>query len=143
MTSQGRDGGFTLIETLVAFAIATTAVGLLFQIHGNATRTIALAEDYRYVTELARALIAEHARADAPLDFDRAGVTNNRYAWQLSSREYGGSKTSHADGAADSGTGPGLRLREVTVRVVWTARDREREVTLETLRPVFEQDSEQ
>lgn len=143
MTPRRRDCGFTLIETLVAFVIATTAVGLLLQIHANAVRMIALAEDYRYVTELARTLIAEHVRTDAPLDFDRAGVAANRYEWQLSARQYLGAGDPRVDDAVESRTRLGLRLRAVTVRIAWTAHDSEREVVLETLQPAFERDAEQ
>ena len=60
MTRRDRNAcaGFTLIEILVAFTIATTSLGLLYQIHANSTATVLLSQDYQEATELAQSLVA-------------------------------------------------------------------------------------
>ena len=124
--------GFTLIEILVAFFIATTALGLLYSIHANSTSTVLLAEEYEQATDLAQSLIAELAASETTLAFTRSGVTAEKYRWTVRSGAY----QSGADVAARD-MEP-FHIRDLAVEVAWVSRDKERHITLFTAKPFFE-----
>ncbi len=132
MTRRDRSAsaGFTLIEILVAFTIATTSLGLLYQIHANSTATILLSQDYQQATELAQSLVADLATTKRSVSFTEHGVSADKYRWTVRAAELtSGSNVS--DGAP-------FRLRDVAVDVSWRARDKERHVSLHTAKPFFE-----
>ena len=60
-----RAGGFSLLEMLVAISILALALGALYQAAAGATRNVRIDEKYAYSVELARSLLAEHARVPA------------------------------------------------------------------------------
>jgi len=105
--SPSKQHGYSLLELIVAFAIASSS---LIAVLGIASRSAALtrgARDLTAATLLAQSLYAETedpALLRSPL---RQGVSANRYRWQVSTREQ-----------AQSATSP-LPLREVVVEVSW------------------------
>jgi general secretion pathway protein I len=123
--------GFTLIEILVAFTIATTSLGLLYQIHANSTATILLSQDYQEATELAQSLVADLAATKLSVSFTEHGVAADKYRWTVRAAEL-------AAGPSVAEVAP-FRLRDVSVDVSWRARDKERHVSLHTAKPFFEQ----
>lgn len=131
--TRAANAGFTLLEILVAFTIATTALGLLFHIHASSTATVVLSQEYREATALAQALIAEHSVTERGMAFTRAGSTHE-YEWVVRG-------TAHSGATGDS-TAPRLpyRLRTLAAEVRWTGRDRDRRVAVQTVKPVFEPD---
>lgn len=129
--SRTANAGFTLLEILVAFTIATTALGLLFRIHASSTTTVLLSEEYRAATTLAQALIAEHSLTERQIAFTRAG-SMDKYAWTLRADTY----TSAS--AAGTEQPPPYRLRSIAAEVAWASRDRERRISLRTVKPFFE-----
>jgi general secretion pathway protein I len=130
-SSRAANAGFTLLEILVAFTIATTALGLLFRIHANSTATVVLSEQYREATTLAQTLIAELSVTEPSIAFSRSGSTPT-FDWSVRAERYTGSRT---DAAADPS--PYL-LRRIVVEVGWTGRDRERDIMISTIKPFFE-----
>jgi hypothetical protein len=102
-----KQNGYSLLELIVAFAIAS---GSLVAVLGIASRSAALARNARDLTEatlLAQSLYAETedpAVLRSPL---RQGVHAGRYRWQVSTRH-------HAQPAPSP-----LPLREVVVDVSW------------------------
>jgi len=104
---QSRQHGYSLLELIVAFAIASSS---LIAVLGIASRSAALtrnARDLTAATLLAQSLYAETddpALLRSPL---RQGVHAGRYRWQVSTRDH-----------AQSATSP-LPLREVVVDVSW------------------------
>lgn len=131
MRSLGRDRGFTLIEVLVAFAIAATSLGLLFGILSSSARTIVLAEDYLDATELARSVLDEADSIDQNWRFERTGVVHDKFTWTARADRYAG------EAAASSVDGTVYGLRRIDVEVVWQARDKKRRIELRTVRPFF------
>jgi prepilin-type N-terminal cleavage/methylation domain-containing protein len=133
MTRRDRSAsaGFTLIEILVAFTIATTSLGLLYQIHANSTATILLSQDYQQATELAQSLVVDLAATKRSVSFTEHGVAADKYRWTVRAAEL----TPGSNGAERAP----FRLRDVSVVVSWRARDKERHVSLHTAKPYFEQ----
>jgi len=124
---QRRNGGFTLLEVLVALSILAVSYGTILQIFGGAARKAALAGEYR------RALII----AESQLDFAAANIANSsvgdsvavvgKFQWQVSyspAYEY------------SIGTSPArFQPTVVTVNVSWSdAAGKSRVVTLTTVR---------
>jgi general secretion pathway protein I len=123
--------GFTLLEILIAFTIATMALGLLFRIHANSTATVVLSEDYQEATALAQALIAEYSVTERTLAFTRTGSTD-KFEWAVRASAYSGAIED------TSGQRPPYELRSVEAEVSWFGRDRDRNIAIHTVKPFFE-----
>lgn len=125
-TSRAASAGFTLLEILIAFAIATTTVGLLLRIHANSTTTVVLSEEYQTATVLAQTLLAELPVTERSLEFMRTG-SSGKYGWEV---------RASALSEAPTGDTP-YRLRSIAAEVAWSSRDRERRIELRTVRPFY------
>jgi general secretion pathway protein I len=122
--------GFTLLEILIAFSIATAALGLLFRIHANSTATVLLSKDYQEATALAQTLIAEYSVTEQSLAFMRTGSTD-RFDWTVRA-------SANAGASNDSAERPPYALRVIEGEVRWSARDRDRRIAIQTVKPFFE-----
>jgi general secretion pathway protein I len=131
LETRAASAGFTLLEILIAFTIATTALGLLFRIHGNSTATVVLSEEYQEATALAQALVAELSVTERTLAFIKNGSTG-KYEWSVRTEEYASVPAAGADLRAP------YRLRSIAVEVTWAARDRDRRIAVKTIKPFFE-----
>jgi general secretion pathway protein I len=129
--ARAANAGFTLLEILVAFTIATAALGLLFRIHANSTATVVSSQQYQEATALAQALIAESAVTERTLAFTRTGSTAE-FEWTVRGSAYAG--------AIDdtSGQEPPYQLRDLAAEVRWAARDRDRRITVRSVKPFVE-----
>ena len=120
-----RQGGFSLLEVLVAFAILSVSLGVLLQVFGTGLRNTALAEDYTLAVLRAESLLAAIGR-ETPL---AAGVSQGRidgkFSWRSTVEPY--------TDRTLIGNLPALPYR-VVVEVFWQGPRRTRSVTLETLR---------
>lgn len=114
-----NDRGFSLLETVVAFAIMAMALGAIFNLFSRSTVSTVLGSEYGQAVELAQSLAAGHAPGVAR----GAGVAAENFAWTVAASPHG------------SGAGP-LALERVAVEVTWPSRGAQRTVRLETLRPV-------
>jgi general secretion pathway protein I len=118
-----KQHGYSLLELIVAFAIASSS---LIAVLGIASRSAALTRNSRDLTTatlLAHSLYAETedpALLRSPL---RHGVHAGRYRWQVSTRD-------HAQSATSS-----LPLREVVVEVSWPRNGHDETYRLEGLEP--------
>lgn len=114
--------GFSLLEMVVAMAILSLCLSVLYQATGGATRNVRTDEKYAYAVELARSLLA--ANASVPLQgVSSAGETAGGFSWRTTSSAVplGGEKLL-----------PGS-LHNIEVAVNWEDGSRSRSVVLHSV----------
>ena len=121
--------GFSLLETLVAFSIATLALGVIFQIYAKGTTAVVRAGDYAHAVAIAESRLAESGLPGAAEIAPGSG-TDGKFAWDVRRDDYAG------ETLGDSSSP--LRLAEIEIDVRWQERGKSRSVRLVTLKPVRE-----
>jgi len=119
-------GGFSLLEVVVAFAILALSLGLLLQIFSRALHTTALSGDYSRAATLAQARI-NAVGIDIPLEpGSHSGDAQDDFFWQVAITPY------EFD---DSAWEPPLDAFLVTSEVFWNGKgDKQRRIGLTSLR---------
>ncbi|MFZ2223308.1 MAG: prepilin-type N-terminal cleavage/methylation domain-containing protein [Candidatus Deferrimicrobium sp.] len=79
----GRDGGFTLLEVLVAMTILAAGIIGLSMLFTGALRLAAGARDVSASTIYARQRMAEAVRVPAPVDGVEQGNFGDKYRWEV------------------------------------------------------------
>ena len=79
--------GFSLLEVVVAFAIAAMALAVLSRIFGQGARHLALAKDYTEAMVLSDSLLAEYGNMKDPATRSYADSTG-RFRWVVAVRPY-------------------------------------------------------
>lgn len=124
-------GGFSLLEVLVAFAILAVSLGVLMQIFSRASFATLSSEQYSRAASLAQARL-EAVGSAIPLEpGNLSGEPEDGIAWELTIVE--------TDlGLADDGFALGFQQSVVpylvTVTALWPDGERVRRLTLQTLR---------
>ena len=126
------DGGFTLLEVLVAFAIAAPALALLF---GQGVQSVTAAQAAaRYREAVSRAQSRLDALAEQGLVAgDRDGEDGHGFRWRTHVVA-GASTPSQRQLPPGSAYAAGTTLYDVTVEVSWSGSSGVRAVTLGTRR---------
>ena len=128
--------GFTLIEVVVAFAVAGIVVTLLSQVITAASRNAARVRDFE-----AALLVAESALDRAAfIPAEQSEGEDGRYAWVIDWSDFESSAADSADAGAE--LAPSMLMR-VTVTVSWeTGGGSRQQVAIERLmpRPAWAQD---
>lgn len=119
-------GGYSLLEVVVALAIAGTALAGLLQAVGTQAHHTALARQYAAATALAESMLARTGREIPLRSGTRRGRFDDTFRWRRNVEIH---ETTPGPGPA-----PPVTPYEVTVTVSWQTGDRRREVTLRTLR---------
>jgi len=125
MARRAREGaGFTLVEVLVAFAIAALGLAALFQIFATGLRSAAISEGYARATMLAESQL-DRVGIEQPLaPGERFGVFDDGYRWHVAIAPY---QEAEMDALVE--------IFEVSVTVSWGEESGGgRAVTLRTLR---------
>lgn len=117
--------GFSLLEILVALAIAAMALGLLYRVSGNNARQAGGLIQHERAMVLAQSLLAAHQTVP-PWGLNETGAAGE-HAWHVGSQTY---PTTATD--ADPGVTP---LHEVQVQVSWPDGQAMRHFNLTSLRP--------
>ena len=127
---QRRSAGFTLLEVVVAVAIAALALSGLFE-SGSlglyATDTAAKSEE---ALERAQSHLAAIGRNAAIVAGDTSGDDGGGFSWRLQVAPVAQRRGVAADGI----TQQNLTLYAVAVAISWRSHGHEREVVLRTLR---------
>ena len=131
---QCLQAGFSLLEVIVAFAIAAIALGVLSQIFGQGTRNMALARDYDNAILLAESLLAEHG-VNIATDEASFSATNEQFQWEVLVQPYI-SRESVPDltSTPDDDAATQSRLVQIDVVVDWERNGKLRSVNLSSLR---------
>ena len=118
-----RRQGFTLLELLVAFAIMALSLGMLYRASGSGARSVVDIEHYQRAVILGESLLA--LRDAVPEQGWNQTGESAGYNWRISSAPY-----------ATAITGPNVPpLHEISIVITWADADRQRQFTLNTLRP--------
>lgn len=131
-TAVGRVGsrncGFSLIEMLVAMVILSVSLGLLYQATAGATRNVRSDERYVYAVLLGQSLLAEHQWLLSPSIKDDGDVEGFRWSVE-------------GNPLAPSAPEDRVALSYLNVTIEWLEGDKRRQVVLETVVPVLDDDS--
>ena len=131
-----QNGGFTLLEVLIAFAIAALSFTALSQIFSNALRATERAGGITQATLIAQAKLAQVGTTFPLEDSTQAGdEQSGLFRWQLNITPYEPPKMESADApvALTNVTLP-LEMKKVEVTVRYS--EPERVLTLNTYRTV-------
>jgi general secretion pathway protein I len=131
MTARPRrrgnpEAGFTLIEIVVAFAVAALLLGALYQIFSTALRSGATAEHYSRAVLLAESALEASGAALDLAALDELEQIGGRYERRTRVR----ARPDLVSGSRDGG----VMLYEVEVSVTWNEGPRTRSVELSSLR---------
>lgn len=102
-----RQGGFSLLEMLVALVIMAFSLGALYQAVGGATRIVRVDQEYAYATEMAQSLLAERTAVKLDAGFASHGSVDD-FHWQVT-----------ADPIPQDNAARPIALQSVQVTVEW------------------------
>ena len=131
--STARQGGFTLLEVLVAFVIAALALGVLFQGSITSLRSVRLSGQYMEAVSRARSHLAAFGRQGGLIPGVRSGEDGNGFRWRTQIQRV----AVHAPppGQATPPTSAPLpALYAIGVTISWGEEGEARQVTLQSRR---------
>ncbi len=127
--SADRRAGFTLLEVLVALAIAGLALVVLFRAGGEGLFSVDTAGRAEEAVERARSHLAAVGHNVSLLPGDSEGDDGGGYHWRLRIHPAANWQVAAANGAAIVTT-----LFDVTVEISWSGHGHSRSVVLRTRR---------
>ena len=119
----GRQGGFSLLELLVAFVIMAFSLGLLYQASGGTVRTLADTEQHLRATVLAQSVL--NSRDSVPESGWNESGQSAGFSWRVTSASF---PTEVSDPKVTA-------LQQVEIVIGWTDRNGARQLGLSTLLP--------
>jgi|HubBroStandDraft_5_1064220.scaffolds.fasta_scaffold22871_4 general secretion pathway protein I len=122
-----REGGFTLLEVLVALTILAVALTMLFAIFGHSLSRAREAQSRMEARALAESLLAQAETAPTVAFGETSGRAPSGMEWQFDVRPYGGDSDTQAWPAAAA---------EMTATVRWGDKSSGQTFALTTLRLV-------
>ncbi len=123
------EGGFTLLEALVALVILSVSLGALYQAAAGSTRNVGVGTEYSEALILAESLLADAQYVDSD-GFDGRGDFDH-FSWTVESEP--------VSSGEDSDTTESVKLQQVRVRIAWGDGDRDRSLELVSVVPQQEQ----
>lgn len=118
-----RQGGFSLLELLVAFVIMAFSLGMLYQASGGTVRSLGDTEQHLRATVLAQSVL--NSRDSVPeVGWNEAGQSAG-FAWSVSSAPF---RTEVTDPKVPP-------LQQVEIVIGWNDRNGPRQLALSTLLP--------
>lgn len=119
--ARSTQGGFTLLELLVAFTIMAMSLGLIYKAMGGSARNAGEIATRQQALMLAESLLQSRESVKSQ-GWNESG-THGRFSWQASSEGFGPSA-------------PGvLPLHQVSLVVSWSEGTATRQVLAQTLLP--------
>jgi general secretion pathway protein I len=132
MSTRHRSGdsppaGFTLIEILVAFAVAILVLGVVYRSFSTGLGSASAAEDYSRAVLLAESGLELFGTAEALVSGDRDELIDGRFERRASIRL-------RPDLMPAASAKPDLVPYEIEVSVTWRPGRRPRSISLSTIR---------
>ncbi|MCZ6804303.1 MAG: prepilin-type N-terminal cleavage/methylation domain-containing protein [Proteobacteria bacterium] len=125
--STKRQGGFSLIEVLVAFSIFALSLGVIFQIYSTGARSTMLSDEYTRAIIIAQSKLASIGIEEMPDIGEYTGVENDKYQWITRVR------VAEEDNI-DLETRFDIIKREIEVEVNWDSLGKTRSIKLNTIK---------
>jgi general secretion pathway protein I len=133
--TTGLPSGFTLLEVLIAFVIASLAIGALFEGTVAGLDATSVSAKYDEAVSLAKSHLAGIGHGTAVAPQETSGADGEGFVWHLRIREIGSRELNLSDQDRANDLKPSRAvLYSVTVTESWKAGGRERQVTLSTKR---------
>jgi len=126
ITSDRKQHGFTLLETLVALSVLAISLGVTYQVFSSALRGSTLADDYAQASMYADSHLAEVGKKVHLLPNISEGSYNQRYRWKL--------EIQPLDGTNASAVVETVKRYQVILNVYWRAARGERTIRATTFR---------
>lgn len=115
--------GFTILELLVAFAIMSIALGMLYRAAGGSVRAVGEMERYQRATVLAESILVMRDAVPESGWSDMGSVAG--FDWRVATTPYG----------TEINAPLAIPLHEVRVVVAWSGGGRLQQLEVATLRP--------
>ncbi len=116
-----RPAGFTLLEVVVALAIMSIALGVMYRAVGGGVRTVGDLSAYSRAVAIGESLL--QMRESVPAEGWNESGQWQGFRWTVASAPYG------------QAAGEGVPLHRVQVVVAWSDGLRDRNFSLASLRP--------
>jgi general secretion pathway protein I len=130
-----HDRGFTLLEVLIAFVIASLAIGALFGGTVGGLDATSTAARYDEAISLAQSHLAAIGKGEAIRQQETSGAEGNGFTWHLRIRTAGTRQLTLSDQDRANDVKPNAAiLYDVVVTESWQAGGRTRQITLATRR---------
>ena len=127
---SSRDSGFTLLEVVVALAIAALAIVGLFQAAGGGLLAVSTAGRVEEAVQRAQSHLAAVGRSAALIQGEFTNDDGGGYHWRLRARPVGTRQVADPNGSPTASA----PLFDVEVAISWPGRRGERSVVLKTMR---------
>lgn len=116
-------GGFSLLELLVAFAIMAMSIGLLYRVAGGSARNTSAVSQQQQATWLAGSILASQTSVGA--QGWNEGGEDGLFKWQVRSQPY----------SSDLRGAQLVPLHRIKLTLSWTNDSHQSQLELETLLP--------
>ncbi len=129
------DGGFTLLEVLIAFAIAALAIGILYGGTVTGLDATAVSAKYDEAVSLARSHLDPIGHGTPLAVQQTSGADGEGFTWHLRIRQAGSRPMQLNDQDRQNDIKPSIAvLYDVVVTESWKVGGQQRQVTLATRR---------
>jgi general secretion pathway protein I len=122
--SKHSQFGFSLLETLVAFAVLVLVLAVTFQVYASGSRSTRLAYEYTKAVIIAQSKLAEFQAGTTIL----TGIQDERYHWQLARKD-----PNYKDLGMDGSDQRSFVIYDIDVIVTWNSVGKQRSVHIDTV----------
>ena len=128
---RSDERGFTLLETLVAFAIAAMALAILFEAAANGNAAAQAASRYQEAVSRAKSHLAALGREASLTAGESTGDDGSGYRWRVRVTPVATAMLPRIRPSA-TGEAPHVTLFAIEVAISWPSDGKRREVVLRT-----------